>query len=80
MVTFMTIVIYVCTFFFISYLDCYYYDMAFMTCISQLFTFDTGIREWYVYLFGLYGIFHALIHDLRKKNHKSNSGSTQNNG
>lgn len=78
MVTFMTIVIYVCTFFLISYLDCHYYDMAFMSCISQLFTFDTGIREWYVYLFGLYGIFYAFIHDLRKKKHKS--GSTQKNG
>jgi hypothetical protein len=78
MVTFMAVVIYVFTFFFIVFLDCHYYDMKFMTCISQLFTFDTGIREWYVYVFALYGILHALFWDLRKKNHKA--GSTSKNG
>ncbi len=73
MVTFLTSFIFISMICFITVLDCHYYDMNWMECFSRIFIFDPGLREWMVYLTFLFGIFIAILQDLRFKNKKSGS-------
>ncbi|KMJ59634.1 hypothetical protein AB685_01810 [Bacillus sp. LL01] len=75
MVTFFTVFLSLSMIFFITILDCHYYDMNIMDCFLRLFIFDPGLREWMVYLTFLFGIAMAFLQDLRFKNKKSGGGS-----
>ncbi|KPB06544.1 hypothetical protein [Bacillus sp. CHD6a] len=77
MVTFFTILLLLSMVIFTSILDCYYYNRDVLDCFTRLFIFDPGLREWMVYLTLTFGIFVAIIQDLRFKN-KQNRGNDTN--